>query len=186
MLIRAICFSVLFATFDVHAVVTRETERAAAKLGAAVVGEVEFDKNDAEINEIGKHDLDDLIRDTGTSSDSIQEIRVIAWSDREYPKSKGLYTREDIELAKLRANKVKEYLAKNLKTKKIVTFNMADRPNALQSMFNTTGAKTKTTLEQNGAAPNTEKGTGLFAEKSKSRTAMILVFKKATKPIPVE
>ncbi len=59
----------------------------------------------------------------------------------------------------------------------ISTYNMAERPNVVEKMFKTSTASTKDTLEKSGAAPNSEANTGLFGEKSKSSTAMVLVYK---------
>lgn len=161
--------------------VTSETEAAARKLGASSVGEVEFDPQKTDISDIAKKDLDDLKSDADQAGE-IKEVRVIAWADKEYPPAEHKkYTREDIRLAEARANQVKDYLKKHFQWKSITTYNMAKRPNVFQEMLKTPAAAIKNTLEKSGAAPNSEADTGLFAEKSKSSTALILVFKKSMK-----
>lgn len=168
-------------SFNTWGMVTAETEAAARKLGASTVGEVEFDTGKADLSEIAQHDLNELKSEAQQAGD-ITEVRVIAWADKEYPpEQQKRYTKADIKLADQRAEKVKAFLRDQLHLKSIATYNMAKRPNLLQEMLKTPTAAIKDTLEKSGAAPHTEKDTGLFAEKSKSSTALVLVFKKSMK-----
>jgi hypothetical protein len=163
------------------AIVTSETEAAARKLGASTVGEVEFNAGQTGLDDDAKNDLNDLKKEAEQAG-AIEEIRVIAWADKEYPiAEQKRYTRADIRLADERAQNVKNYLERDLHLKSITTYNMAKRPNLLQEMLKTPGAAIKDTLEKSGAAPHSEADTGLFAEKSKSSTALILVYKKRMK-----
>jgi len=133
------------------------------------------------IGRIRSEDLDELKSEAEQAGD-IAEVRVIAWADKEYPpEQQKRYTKDDIKLADQRADKVRTYLREQLKLKSITTFNMAKRPNLFQEMLKTPTAAIKDTLEKSGAAPHSEKDTGLFAERSKSSTALVLVFKKSMK-----
>lgn len=178
---RPILILLLLLTFSARAMVTSETEAAARKLGANTVGEVQFDVGQTDLSDGAKQDLDELKLEAEQAG-NIKEIRVIAWADKEYPpQEQKRYTHEDIRLAEARADKIKSYLKTQFHVKSVITYNMAKRPNLFQEMLNTPSAMIKDTLEKSGAAPHSEKNTGLFAEKSKSSTAMILVFKKPMK-----
>jgi hypothetical protein len=171
-------FTILLATNSTWGMVTAETEAAARKLGANTVGEVEFDLGKTALNDGAKLDLDELKSEAEQAGD-IKEVRVIAWADKEYPPSEQKkYTPADIRIAEGRAAAVKTYLKDQLHLKSITVYNMAKRPNLFQEMLKTPAAAIKDTLEKSGAAPHSEDNTGLFGEKSKSSTAMILVFKK--------
>ena|GEM_PF-1058470 len=178
---RTILILASILTFNSWGMVTSETEAAARKLGASSVGEVEFDLGKADLTDGAKEDLDELKSEAEQAGD-IAEVRVIAWADKEYPpEQQKRYTKDDIKLADQRADKVRTYLREQLKLKSITTFNMAKRPNLFQEMLKTPTAVIKDTLEKSGAAPHSEKDTGLFAERSKSSTALVLVFKKSMK-----
>jgi len=171
-------FSFLLLATNAWGMVTAESEAAARKLGASSVGEVEFDLGKTALSDGAKLDLDELKSEAEQAGD-INEVRVIAWADKEYPPAEQKkYTSADIRIAEDRANNVRKYLKEQLHLKSITTYNMAKRPNLFQEMLKTPAAAIKDTLEKSGAAPHTEENTGLFGEKSKSSTAMILVFKK--------
>ncbi|MNL71840.1 hypothetical protein D3C87_1970620 [compost metagenome] len=80
-----------------------------------------------------------------------------------------------MKLANDRANEIKKYIKNELKVSDVKTFNMAERPNALQSMLGTKTAEMKETMEGSGAAPKTEKEKGIFNQKAQASTAVIMI-----------
>lgn len=178
MIAQSLTLLIFLVSGHAWGIVTAESEAAARKLGASTVGEVEFDVGQTTLSDGAKEDLDEL-KSEADQAGAIKEVRVIAWADKEYPPAEQKkYTSADIRIAEERANHVKIYLKDQLHLKAITTYNMAKRPNLFQEMLKTPAAAIKDTLEKSGAAPHSEQNTGLFAERSKSSTAMILVFKK--------
>lgn len=167
----------LFAITCSAAVVNSETDKAAQALGANVVSEVNFDEGGTSIKAAEQSDLKNVIA-KAKESGAIEEVKVIAWADREYPPKGAKASKSDIELANKRAEKIKKYLKEDLKVSDVKTYNMAERPNAVQDLFNTTANQVKQTMETTGAAPTSPQDTGVFGLRSKTSEAVVLVYLK--------
>lgn len=107
----------------------------------------------------------------------IDEVKVLAWSDKEYPSENGKQSKGDIKLASNRIHDLKTFLKDELKVSSVDTYNMSQRPNGLQKLFNTSDRKIKDTVVSAGAAP-TDGNTGLFEMKAQASKGVVMIFMK--------
>jgi hypothetical protein len=157
--------------------VNDDTQRAAEKLGALKVSEIQFKEGQASVSDSELQDIKKVIDDAKTAG-KVSEVSVVAWADREYPPSGQAASKSDIKLADKRADNLKKYLKDKLGVRSVTTYNMAKRPNAIQELFDTRQAKVKGSLETTGAAPTDETGTGFMGFKGKASESLVLVFVK--------
>jgi hypothetical protein len=161
----------------VLASVNSETNHAATKLGAKSVTEITFDSGSSSLSDGAKKDLEAMIKE-GHKHGSIKQVKVLAWADQDYP-PKGVNVAPDqIELAEKRAEGVQAYLEEQFKVPGVSTVNMAERPNAVQNILKTPGAKAKNALENSGAAPTRSDQTGFLGLKGKASHAVVMVIYK--------
>ncbi len=112
-----------------------------------------FDKGRSSLSEASKNHLRDLASRAHKAGKPIEEIKILAWADKEYPdKVKGRAATGDIILASERAQKIKNYLEEDLKeSEDIDAFNMARRPNLISKLFRDDEYEVKNAFEQSGA-----------------------------------
>jgi len=131
------------------------TQDAADRLGAAQVKEVSFDKNSDKLTDAQKAEIRTAVQEAAQKG-NIDEVKILAWSDKEYPTENGKQTKEEVGLAKNRIKHLRAFLKDELKVKSIDTHNMAERPNALEKMFNT----------------------GIFDLKAQASKGVVMIFRK--------
>ena len=151
-----------------------ETEHAASSLGAAKVSQVKFDEGKSVLSDSARQEIKTIV-DDAKKAGKIDEIRLAVWADREYPAADTKAPKADVKLAEDRANEIKKFIKNELKVSDVKTFNMAERPNMVQTWMGTKTAEVKETLEGSGAAPKTEKEKGLFNQKAQASTAVIMI-----------
>lgn len=151
------------------------SQDAGVMLGATQVKEITFDKKSSSLTDAHKLALKAAI-DEASQSGQIAEVKVLAWSDKEYPSPTGKQSRADVKLAKNRIADIKSYL-KDLKVSDVGSYNMTERPNALQKLFHTKTEKVKNTTEMAGAAPTADQ-TGLFDNKAQASKSVVMIFMK--------
>jgi hypothetical protein len=164
-------FSSAFAAVDA------ETESASKSLGAAMASEVSFDEGKASLNESAQNEIRGIIN-SAKEKGKIDELKVAVWADREYPVKDTKVSKADIDLAKKRADSIKSFIKREMKVGVVHTYNMTERPNALQKFLKTPQEKVKTTMEASGAAPRTSDETGIFGQKAKASKAVIMIYIK--------
>jgi len=152
-----------------------ETETASQALGAKMASEIKFDEGKATLTPESKNQIRDFVQ-SAREKGKIDEIKVAAWADREYPVKDTKASKVDINLADTRLKELKTYLKHDLKVEKVDAYNMTERPNALQKFLKTPTAKVKDTMEANGAAPKTSEETGLFGTKAQSSKAVLMIY----------
>ncbi|MBL7543304.1 MAG: hypothetical protein JNL11_05780 [Bdellovibrionaceae bacterium] len=152
------------------------TQDAADRLGATQVKEIAFDKNADRLTEAQKSEIRNAVSEAAQKG-RIDEVKVFAWSDKEYPSDNKKQTKEEVGLAKNRIKHLKSFLKDDLKVKSVDEYNMAERPSAIEKLFNTSDAKIKNTAESAGAAP-TEGNTGLFDLKAQASKGVVMIFLK--------
>ena len=150
---------------------------AAKRLGATKVTEINFAKGKTEISKDEAQQLQQAIREAGKSG-TVKNIKVLVWSDKEYPAEKTKAEKNDIKLAKERAQKLRSLLKKDLNSSDVDTYNMAERPNAIAKLFRTSDALVKEKAETEGLAPSDKKDLGLFDHNAHASTAVVLIFAK--------
>jgi len=110
--------------------------------------EIDFDKGSAELNQHDNDGLDTLIRNSKNVG-SVEEIKIISWADQEYPRQHQKSLSENQKrLADHRSENIKHYLEARYAPLKIHVYNMAERPNSFQQLFETSDAKTKQIIER--------------------------------------
>jgi hypothetical protein len=152
------------------------TQDAADRLGANQVKEVAFDKNSDKLTDAQKNEIRAAVNEAAQKG-KIDEVKILAWSDKEYPAENGKQTKEEIGLAKNRIKHLKAFLKDELKVKDVDAYNMAERPNSLEKLLNTSDAKVKNTTESAGGAP-TEGNTGIFDLKAQASKGAVMIFLK--------
>lgn len=146
---------------------------------ASVVGAhyaaIEFNKGDSSLSDTSKKNLNELAAIVDREGREIQEIKVVAWADQEYPTraQKKASTRE-ILLAKDRARAIRDYLKDDLHSlEKIDTFNMAKRPGKLGQIVKTEDSTVKNAFEKMGPTATTlDDGSVSYSKASK---AMVII-----------
>lgn len=137
------------------------------------VGQISFGEGRTTLTQAEREEIDQLVTKFKTS-DRIDEIKVLAWADREYPVQGEKASKADITLAKKRSEAVKDYLKKVHKISDVDTYNMAERPNSMQKLFETGSYEVKTSAEVSGAAPTSDR-LNLMKTNAHSGKALLLV-----------
>lgn len=114
---------------------------------------VVFDKGESTLENMSRKDLTKLVKKAQRQKFPIEEIRILAWSDTEYPdKLTAESSPEDIEIASKRALKIKDFLKNKLKdANEIDSYNMAKRPDLLSKLLRNDEYKVKEAFETTGA-----------------------------------
>jgi len=128
-----------------------EAKIVAQEQKASYVTEISFATGSSKLSDSAKLKLDETLnraRQAGT----IDDIKVIAWADHEYPsKAKKKLSKRQVALAGGRGEVITNYF-KPLTPASIDNYNMADRPNALENLFSSPDARIKRSLESAGIA----------------------------------
>lgn len=136
---------------------------------------LEFDKGTQRLSEAGKRNLKNFINTAKKEGKPIDDIKILAWADKEYPSEKGARLSDrDVAIAKERSKSIEKYLKEDLNTDgDYATYNMAKRPNKVNEFFRGDDYKTKKVFGQPNAVPA---GTELNAfMKDKAGKALIMV-----------
>ena len=149
---------------------------AGSRLGAFHVKEFSFEKSSSSISDIQKEEIRAALTESAQSG-KIDEVKVLAWSDKEYPLDSTKQSKSDINLAKNRLINVKKYLQDDLKVADVDTYNMTKKPNALQKLLHTSTAKVKS-ANQMALADLKDDNSELFDSKQQSSKAILFIFMK--------
>jgi hypothetical protein len=144
---------------------------AAAEQNAQHFTEIEFRKGSSALSRDATYKLDTAMRKARRLGE-IDQIKIISWSDQEYPaeNSRELPDRQ-LDLADRRSESIENYLEDKLDwTVDIDEHNMADRPNDLERIFETSDYRVKQSLEQAGAG----RQGGRLTLGDKSQRALVL------------
>ncbi len=115
---------------------------------------VVFNRGEAHLDNSSKKALRNLLYLTQFSPIPVNEIRVLAWADHEYPEKREVsVSPEDILLASKRAQTVKSFLEEGLRTNLDVdAYNMAKRPGLLSQLFESDEFEVKKAIEETGTS----------------------------------
>lgn len=132
---------------------TTITESKAPVVAGTEYTTILFPEGRASLDTLSKENLKALANKAHKSKKEINEIRILAWADKEYPdKVTGKASSKDIELASKRAQKIKDYLVSDLKEMEdIDAYNMAKRPNLLSKLLQNDEYAVKEAFETAGA-----------------------------------
>lgn len=112
-----------------------------------------FRPGKANLDSVSKENIRELTVKAHKQKKPIEEIRILAWSDKEYPDDvQEKASTKDIILATERAQKIKDFLEEDLKeTDDIDAYNMAKRPNLVSKLFRNDEYEVKEAFESSGA-----------------------------------
>ena len=107
----------------------------------------------------------------------VEEVKIISWADKEYPVNEKNLDKNARKLADERIFEIRNYVEDNVPDVKVMSFNMAETPDAVEKMFGTSeNVKVKKALESAGLAHPQKSGLP-----PKASHALILIsVKKAT------
>ncbi|MGE3260963.1 MAG: hypothetical protein AB7K68_04205 [Bacteriovoracia bacterium] len=155
---------------------TVEAKYAASELGAQEVAEIRFPKNSTRIRKAELRKLNAALV-KAQAAGKIEEIKVIAWADREFPSfNSGSLPKADQALAERRTEEIGKALANKVKDVDVDKYNMAVYPTGVDRLFKTSDFRVKRSLEQAGI-PNSDSGVKTPAMSGKA-LVMILLEKK--------
>jgi hypothetical protein len=111
-----------------------------------------FREGKSSLDSVNKELLKDLMAKAHKDKRKIEEIRILAWSDSEYPNEPEKAPKKEISLASDRAQKIRDYLEEHLhEMNDIDAYNMAKRPNLISTLFRNDEFDVKKAFEQSGA-----------------------------------
>lgn len=109
----------------------------------ARVAKIDFAKGAYALSEAEKNEIAGLIRDARANGE-IDEVKVLAWADRDVSTGNRKATSAEVDLADNRAKAVRSYIREQMKLKDIDTHNMAESPNFMSRLFKTDDYEMKT------------------------------------------
>lgn len=158
---------------------TVEAKYAASELGAQEVAEIRFPRGSTELKGSELRKINTAIA-KAQSTGKIEEIKVIAWADREFPSfNDGSLPRSDQTLADHRSDALQNLLSSKVKDVDIDKYNMAVYPNGVDRLFKTSDFRVKRSLEQAGI-PNTD--SGVKAPPMSGKALVMILLEKKSEP----
>jgi hypothetical protein len=132
---------------------TKATEIQAPAVVGTHYTTIIFDPGKSSLDTLSREHLKELASRAQKTRKPIEEIKILAWADKEYPeKVNGKASTSDVMLASERARKIREYLEIDLKEMEdIDSYNMAKRPNLLSKLLKNEEYKVKNAFETSGA-----------------------------------
>lgn len=156
------------------AAVIDTSAKAMAQVGAQRFVSIRFAKGKTGLSEASKTALRKLAAETPEKA--VDEVKVLAWADREYPASGTAASSKEVELADKRAHNISKYLKDDLGYKVDVdNHNMAKRPAGISEILGTDDYEIKHSLETSGVVPATRSAGETKVIADKASTALIMV-----------
>lgn len=137
---------------------------------------VEFEKGKDKLSESSKKALKNFIEKAQKEGREIDDIKIMAWADKEYPVQGAKVDKKDVKIAEERSEAIEDYLKDDLDTDgNYASFNMAKRPNKVNEFFKGDDYKTKKTFEESGSAPTSASEELATFMNNKASKALIMV-----------
>lgn len=153
-----------------------DTTQATAISGGSDYTVIEFQKGSDQLTESSREAIRNLSSESAKNNRAIEEVKVLAWADREYPADSTKASKKETQLADRRAEEIKKYIKDDLRLGADVdNHNMAKRPGLFSELIQTDDYKIKTNFEETGAAPTTVTGQRKAILGSKVSKAVIFV-----------
>lgn len=111
-----------------------------------------YDKGKSGLTVLSQEHLKELARRAHRDPRPIEDIKILAWSDQEYPNEvTGKMSPRQIALASERARNIRAYLEDELREQEdIDAYNMARRPNLLAKLLRSEEYEVKEAFESSG------------------------------------
>jgi hypothetical protein len=117
--------------------------------------EIVFQADTSQLTPESQAKLDALIVDAHKRG-QIDQVKVLSWGDISYPPTGGARApKGQKDLAKNRNEAIESYIERKNASLYVESYNMAERPSALQDLLNTSEARVKSSLEKSGISRDT-------------------------------
>ncbi len=158
------------------AVASIEAKQVAAEEQAYAVTEIVFKKGSSNLNAESQKKIKDLLKKV-EKNQKIDEIKVITWSDEEYPSEDIAELSQGQQiLVRQRNSKIRNFIRTQKKEADVEMISMAERPGKLSELWGDSDARLKKSLEDAGI-PNT--GDAHKSAAKASRSIVMLVVEAA-------
>jgi len=128
------------------------TARAVTESNGEYYAVLDFNKGTRELSETSKRDLREFVASAQKDGRIIDDIKILSWADKEYPKNGASLSGRDVRMANERSKSIEKYLKDDLKADaNYATYNMAKRPNKVSEFFRADDYKTKRIFEKSGS-----------------------------------
>ncbi len=136
---------------------------------------VKFQKGSHALSDSGRQEINRIANRSVNEGRKINDIKILAWADREYPNQGIKANSKDVHLAGDRADVIKSYIKHDLNTNaKVDEHNMAKRPGFLSELVKTEDFKIKNKIENSGLTKN---GTANpFLGKKESKALVLITY----------
>ncbi len=135
---------------------------------------VQFEKGSHALSQSGRDELNRMTQPGANQGRKIEDIKVLAWADREYPVEGTKATKRDVSLADDRADVIKKYITNEMHSNASVDkHNMAKRPGFFSELVKTDDYKLKKNLQNGTAEANSEK---LFSGSKESKAIVLITY----------
>ena len=142
-------------------------------VGAQTVTQVSFAKGSDSLTADSRRALAEALT-RARARGELEQVKVIAWADQEFPSVQGKkLSRAQQNLAGKRVNSISEMIKKETTGVDVDTFNMAQRPNAIERLFRTEDFRVKRSLEQAGI-PNMDSAVKAPAMRGKALVMFVV------------
>lgn len=153
---------------------------AAATVAAVAPGSeyavVQFEKGSHALSQSGREELNRVAQMGSSTGHKIDQIKILAWADREYPADGSKATKRDVNLADSRADVIKTYIKDDLHTNaSIDKHNMAKRPGFFSELVKTDDYKMKKNIQGDSSTPSYE-SEKLFNGSKESKAIVLITY----------
>ena len=155
---------------------TPATSKAVSDAGGSEYSIIAFNHGSDMLTQSAAQTLREFAKRARAQEDTVEEIKVLAWSDRDYPTKGQEASRADIELADRRADRIRTYLREEMnRVADVDTHNMAKRPNFLNELLKTEDYEVKASFEKQNSYVNSESMRKKLLSESKTSKAVIFI-----------
>ncbi len=150
-----------------------ESQQIAAEQKARFVSELAFERKTHTLSEPNRNKIQKLLEES-MAAGKIQEIKVIAWADAEYPsEEKKKLSKEEQKVAADRNTAIQNFIKNQNKKLNVSTYSMAERPSSLKEFIGSSEARIKRSLEMAGIP--TGEGSVKFPSKASKAIVMVVM-----------
>lgn len=154
---------------------TQASATVAAVLPESEYAVVKFQKGSYELSDSSRQEINRITIRSLSGGRKINEIKVLAWADREYPHQGTKANSKDVLLAGDRADVITSYIKNGLHSvAKVDEHNMAKRPGFLSELVKSEDFKLKNNLENSGFTKN--RSTNPFLGKKESKGLVLITY----------
>ncbi len=152
------------------------TASAVAKSHGTYFTVLEFNKGKTELTAHDKKELEQFAKKVDQDGREVSDIKILSWSDREYPVKAEKINKSDVKMANKRADEIEDYFKDVLDVDhSFKTYNMAKRPSKIDELIKTEDYKTKNIFEKTGAMPTSSSNEMARLMSDKASKALIMV-----------